>query len=73
MAVGRQPGVKDQFFGKLPCSFLPELDESKDLLILLVLSQLSIGVAENPLFGILLSPAKDGPTAHRNTDPLVGF
>src|SRR4030067_1207066 len=53
IARGRQPGVKDQFFWKLSRSLLPELDESKDLLILLVLSQLAIGIAENPLLGIL--------------------
>jgi hypothetical protein len=53
MAIGRQPGVKDQFLRKFPRSLLPELDESKDLCILFVLSQLSIGIAENPLLGIL--------------------
>ena len=53
MAIGGQLGVKDQFLGKFPGSLLPELDESKDLLILLVLSQLSIGIAEHPFLGIL--------------------
>jgi hypothetical protein len=53
MAIGRQPGVKDQFFGKFPRSFPPELDESKDLLILLVLSQLAVGIAKNLLLSIL--------------------
>jgi hypothetical protein len=32
---------------------LPELDESNNLLTLLVLSQLSVGIAEKPLLGIL--------------------
>jgi hypothetical protein len=53
MAIGRELGIKDQFLRKFPCPFLPELDESKDLLILLALSQLSIGIAEDPLLGIL--------------------
>src|SRR4030067_3263881 len=53
MAIGGQLGVKDQFLRTFPRSLLPELDESKNLLILLVLSQLSIGIAENPLLGIL--------------------
>src|SRR4030042_5881393 len=53
IAIGRQLGVKNQFFGKLPRSFTPALDESKNLLVLLVLSQLSVGIEENPLLSIL--------------------
>src|SRR4030042_4424315 len=59
MTIGRQLGVKDQFLRKFPRAFPPELDESKDLLILLVLSQLSIGIAENPLLGILGQESKN--------------
>jgi hypothetical protein len=53
MAIGRQLGVKDQLLGELPGSLLPELDEPKDFLILLILSQLSIGIAKHPFFSIL--------------------
>jgi hypothetical protein len=67
MAIGRQPGVKDQFFGKLPRSFPPELDESQNLLILIVLAQLSIGIAENPLLGIL---GQKGQNPFLPTTPL---
>jgi len=30
-------------------------------------------VRSNPVIGCMLSPAKDGPSHHRNADPLIGF
>ena len=39
--------------GSSPCSLLPELDETEDLLGLLALAQIGVGVAEGAAAGVL--------------------
>jgi len=82
MAIGCQLGVKDQLLRKFARSLPPELDESKDLLILLVLPQLSIGIAKHPFFSILSqegqnpllppTPLRDIMLFHQGVFPMEG-
>jgi hypothetical protein len=53
VGVGRQLGVEDEFSGQPAGPLLPELDEAEDLVILLVLAQLPVGVAEDAGVGVL--------------------
>jgi hypothetical protein len=52
MAIGGKLGVKDQFLGKFPGPLLPERDKSNGFLILLMLSQSSVRIQEDPFLGI---------------------
>ena len=51
--ISCQLGIEDQFLGKATGPLLPELDEAKDLIVLLVLAQLAVGVAEDAGVGVL--------------------
>ena len=53
LGVGRQLGVEDQFLGVPPGPLLPEPDEAEDLVVLLVLAQLAVGIAEDAGLGVL--------------------
>ena len=53
VGVGRQLGVEDQFLGQPAGPLLPELDEAEDLVVLLVLAQLAVGIAEDAGVGVL--------------------
>ena len=53
VGVGRQLGVEDQFLGEMAGALLPELDEAEDLVILLVLAQFPVGVAEDARLRVL--------------------
>ena len=59
LGVGRQLGVEDQFLGILPGPFLPEPDEAEDLVVLLVLAQFAVGVAEDAGVGVLRQEGQD--------------
>ena len=48
VGVGRQLGIENQFFFRVsPRPFLPEPDEAEALIILLILTQFTIGVAKD--------------------------
>ena len=47
IGVGRQLGIENQFFRVSPRPFLPEPDEAEDLIILLILTQFTVGVAKD--------------------------
>src|SRR5262249_17809715 len=51
--VGRQLGVEDKLFGKPGGPLLAELDEAKNLVILLVAAQLAVGIAEHSGVGVV--------------------
>ena len=53
VGVGRQLGVEDQFLGQAAGPLLPEVDEAEDLVVLLVLAQLAVGIAEDAGVGVL--------------------
>ena len=53
LGVGRQLGIKNQFFRMPPGPFLPELDEVEYLIVLLILTQFTVGVAKDTSLGIL--------------------
>jgi hypothetical protein len=53
IGVGRQLGIEDQFFGILPGPFLPEPDETENLIVLLVLAQFAVGVTEDTGLSVL--------------------
>ena len=59
VGVGGQLGVEDQFLGQLAGALLPELDESQDLVVLLVLAELGVGVAEDAAVGVLGEEGQD--------------
>jgi hypothetical protein len=69
VGIGRQLRVKDEFLGQAPGPLLPEVDEAEDLVVLLVLAQLAIGVAEDAGLGILGQERQDSllpPTSLRD-------
>ena len=53
VGIGRQLGVEDEFLGQMAGPLLPELDEAEDLIVLLVLAQLPVGIAEDAGIGVL--------------------
>lgn len=53
VGIGRELGIEDQLGRQLPRALFPELDEAQNLIVLIGLSNLSIGVAEDPAGGIL--------------------
>ena len=53
VGIGRQLGVEDQLLGETAGALLPEVDEAEDLVVLLVLPQLAVGVAEDARLGVL--------------------
>ena len=59
LGVGRQLGIEDQFFRISPRPFLPEPDEAEDLIVLLILAQFTIGVAEDAGLGVLRQEGQD--------------
>jgi hypothetical protein len=63
--VGRQPRVKDQFLRQSARAFLPETNEGENLVILLVLAEIAVGVAEETLLAVLGQKREDSllPTA----------
>ena len=65
--VGRQLGIENQFFRVPPGTFLPEPDEVEDLIILLILTQFSVGVAKDARLGVL---RQEGQNALLSPTPL---
>ena len=59
LGVGRQLGIEDQLFGIPPRPFLPESGEVKDLVILVILAQFPVGIAEDASRGILHQESQD--------------
>ena len=49
----------NQFFGIPPGAFLPEPDEAEDLVVLLVLAQFAVGIAEDARVGVLDQEGQD--------------
>ena len=67
VGVGRQLGIENQFFRVSPRPFLPEPDEAEDLIILLILTQFTIGVAKDASLCIL---RQEGQNALLSPTPL---
>lgn len=53
VGVGGELRVKDQLLGEVTSALLPKFDEAKDFIVLHILTQIGIGVAEDALFTIL--------------------
>src|SRR5208337_3186207 len=59
LGARRQLGVEDQFLRIPPGPFLPESDEAKDRVVLLVLAQFAVGVTEDAGLGVLDQEGQD--------------
>ena len=57
--MGGQFRVEDQLLGQVARALLPELDEAEDLVVLFVLAQLTIGIAEHTGVGVLGEESQD--------------
>jgi hypothetical protein len=53
VCVGGELAVEDQLLRQRPGARLPELDEAQDFIVLLILAQIRIGIAEHLLLRIL--------------------
>jgi hypothetical protein len=57
--VRGQARVEDKFLGPVASSFLPELGETQDFIVLLVLAYLGVGVAEDLPVGVAGEKGQD--------------